>query len=249
MNVCKVWMVWCALMLACFGGAAYGQLPQFKVGDAVEIQMAGTWRPCTIAAPLVAGGYDVHCGPLDLRAKADAEHIRAAGPNAAAAKAQAETAAAMKNRPQGNGIGAQYGTREPATCANRGGPLNAGTAKQYFICDAEGEKAGYMYLVTDVSVQVSNARAFNWNQDSASTAIDVAQPVYDLRGSFNQYVCTKPTPIDNEFARTHNCALYEQHNAEGRCYKNTFGEWHCLMADTHRSAWPNAKNQVPPAGH
>ena len=149
MNLCKVWMVWGVVLFASFG-AAYGQVQQFHVGDAVEIQMAGTWRPCTIAAPLIAGGYDVHCGPLDLRAKADADHIRAAAPTDAAAKALAETAAAMKNRPQGNGIGAQYGTREPAACANRGGPLNAGTAKQYFICDAEGEKAGIIKALRPV---------------------------------------------------------------------------------------------------
>lgn len=226
--------------------AGQADMTKFKVGDAVEVITAGFWRSCTIAAPLTAGGYDVHCGPLNLRAKADAEHIRAALPNAAAARAQAETMEAMKNRPKGNGIGAKYGTREPASCANRGGPLNSATARQYFICDAEGEKAGYMYLVANVFVEVSSPRAFNWNQDSASTAIDTAQPVYDLHGSFNQFVCSKPTPVDNDFARTHNCGLYEQHHAEGRCFRNTFGEWHCLMADTHRSAWPNAKNQLPP---
>ena len=221
----------------------------FKPGDSVEILSASKWIPCTVASPLYAGGYDVHCGPLDLRAKADAQHIRAHTPTAAEKSTQDETKAALANRPKGNGIGAQYGTREPASCSNRGGPLNNATARQYFICDAEGEKAGYMYLVTDVTVQVSRSRPFNWSQDSASTGIDPAQPVYDIRGGFNEYLCTKPVAIDNEFSRTHNCTLYDEPNSEGRCYKTTFGEWHCLMTDTHRSAWPKAKDQLPPAGN
>jgi len=231
------------------GGGQPGAAGTFKVGDSVEILSASKWIPCTVSSPQYGGGYDVQCGRLNLRAKADAEHIRAHAATAAEQGTQQETKAAMANRPKGNGIGAQYGTREPAACANRGGPLTTATARQYFICDAEGEKAGYMYLVTDVTIQLGHARAFNWNQDSASTGIDTSQPVYDVRGSYNKYSCTKPTPIDNAFSRTHNCALYDEPNSEGRCYKTTFGEWHCTMEDFHRGSWPKAKDQMPPVGN
>ncbi len=231
------------------GAGQQGAAGTFKVGDSVEIRSASKWIPCTVSSPLYAGGYDVQCGPLDLRAGAGAEHIRAHAATAAEKGTQQETKAAMANRPMGNGIGAQYGTREPATCANRGGPLTVATARQYFICDAEGEKAGYMYLVTDVTIQLAHSRAFNWNQDSAGTGIDPSQPVYDVRGSYNKYLCTKPEPIDNVFSQTHNCALYDEPNSVGRCYKTTFGEWHCTMEDFNRGSWPKTKNQMPPAGN
>ena len=228
---------------------AQAQLLNFNVGDAVEIKMASTWRACTIAAPLVGNGYDVHCGPLDLRVKADADHLRARAVSADEQGVQDETKTAMENRPLGDGVGAQFGTREPVTCMSRNGPLTDATARQYFICDAEGESAGIMYLVTDVTIHLSRPRAFNFNLDSSKNGIDTSQQVYDVRGSYNKYLCNKPTAIDNDFSRTHNCSLYDEPHAEGSCYKDTFDEWHCLMTDFHRAAPPKATNVMPPSGN
>jgi hypothetical protein len=223
---------------------------QFKIGDQVEINSAGAWKWCTVSSTLYGGGYDVQCGPSDLRTSPDAAHIR---PHTLTAQEQAivaETKNAMAHRPAGNGIGAQYGTRERATCNSRSGPINATTARQYFICDTEGESLGRaMILVTNVSVQVAASRAFNWNQDSAHNGIDPSQPVYDIRGSFQEYMCNKPIFADNAFAVTHNCSLYNEPQAQGTCYKTTFGEWHCDMADANGGNTPAARNVMPPAGN
>ncbi len=219
---------------------------QFRVGDNVEINSAGTWKWCTVSSPLQAGGYNVQCGPDDLRIGSDPGHIR---PHTLTAQEQAivnQTNNAMAHRPTGNGPGAQYGTREPTTCNSRSGPLNATTARQYFICDNEGIIYNTMNLVSNVTISALASRPFNYNQDSAKNGIDVSQPVYDIRGSYKKYQCVKPLNPDNAFNVTHNCYLYDQPNAEGSCYMNTFHEWHCLMSDFHVGNIP-VKNQMPPA--
>src|ERR1051326_1322774 len=71
-------------------------------------------------------------------------------------------------------IGAKYQSRDPHTCASRGapakGPISVAQAKQYFICDAEGESRSAvsdstLHLVTGVSVQVGAGRPFMMGTD------------------------------------------------------------------------------------
>ena len=60
------------------------------------------------------------------------------------------------------GVGAKYDTRDPHTCAStkdpREGAISAEQAKQYFLCEAEGESPSgastVPYLVEDVKVEV-----------------------------------------------------------------------------------------------
>jgi hypothetical protein len=52
-----------------------------------------------------------------------------------------------------------------------------------------------------------------------------------------------------DFGRTHNCNSVEQPNATGSCWKNTFGDWHCLMDDAKNLLVNIRPNQMPPAGN
>ncbi len=97
-------------------------------------------------------------------------------------------------------IGGKFGSRDPRTCASRTGALTAETARQYFICDqefAEGPSASgeAIHLVSGVTVQLGAPRPFNPDTDTfgfaQTNAIDPAQQVVPIRGSFNEFVCGK----------------------------------------------------------
>ncbi len=135
-------------------------------------------------------------------------------------------------------IGSKFGSRDPRTCASRTKALTAETARQYFICDqefTEGPNASgeSIYLVSDVTVQLGRARPFNMITDTfgfaKTNAIDPAQQVVPIRGSFNEFVCGKLGQINA--APGSNCNLTTNPNATGLCFQNSFGDWHCTMTD------------------
>lgn len=227
--------------------SAFAQgLNDFKVGDWAQVQMGNEWYTVTIAKPLDSGAYYVNKGAQVMAVNADAQHIRHYQPNAEELRVQSETDQAMKNRPKGDSLGAQFGTREPAVCANRKGPINAATAKQYLICDSEGVKfRDTLFLVSNVVVQVGSPRAFNMGSDSGANAIDTRAQVYDIRGSYTAYQCGKQSTMLNAFGNTHNCSKFPYTAGQGRCWKDTFGDWHCTMAG---SGGTQVNYQMPPAG-
>lgn len=113
-----------------------------KKGDCVQFSYGGGWETATITGPERAGGYPVDWGTIKTTVVANSRDLRACpvGTNDAV---DAETKAALKRLPTGNGIGAQYGTRDPATCANRKTvPASAAVAMTYVKCDTEGVLAG-----------------------------------------------------------------------------------------------------------
>ncbi len=218
-----------------------------KKGDCVQFSYGGGWETATISGPEQAGGYPVDWGAIKTTVPANSRDLRAcpAGANAAA---DVETKAASKRLPTGNGIGAQYGTRDPATCTNRKTvPASAAVAMTYVKCDTEGVFAGRLYLTTDLKVQVGSSRPFNFNQDSMATGIDARQPVYDIRGSYTQYQCDLLSERQTDFAKTHNCMKYPAAaGGYGRCFKDTFGDWHCQMTGGGPT---QVKDQLPPRGN
>jgi hypothetical protein len=218
----------------------------FKVGDWAEGQFGNQWSPITIAAPFSLGAYQVNVGAMVVSLAAYSNKIRHYTPTAADLAVQRETAIAMQNRPKGAN-GGKFGTREPATCPNRKNPPNAVTAKQYFICDSEAKLLPLeIFLVSDVTIELGGARPFNYNQDSASTGIDVRSVVYDARGKYTSYQCSLQSAGLNDFANAHNCVKYPYTSAQGRCFKDTFGDWHCYMSGG--SGGGQLTNQMPPAG-
>ena len=140
------------------------------------------------------------------------------------------------------GVGKAFGARDPRTCDSRKTPrwgsISADQAKQYFACDNEyhmGPNASgeSLVLVTDIKVEVGKGRAFNILTDSypfaADNHIDPSQTVYPIRGSFTSWTCNKLGDING--APGKNCTKWEQPKAQGNCFKNSFGDWHCNMTD------------------
>ena len=144
------------------------------------------------------------------------------------------------------GIGARYGARDPRTCADRTAPKtgapSVAQATQYFICDAEEVFGDNLYLVDNVKLQVAKGRKYNPNEDINMPGIDTTNPVYPIRGSYQQYQCGAIYPDHTNLNR--NCTLYSQPKATGVCYKNDFGDWKCKMVDV--DAEKIADNVAPP---
>ena len=216
-----------------------------KVGDCIQFSYAGGWESATISGPEYAGGYPANWGMIGTTVPANSRDIRPCPAGTVAPGADPETKAALARLPKGNGLGAQYGARDPATCANRKVEITAETAKKLLACDSEGElMRDQLYLITDEVVQVGSPRAFNYQQDSIATAIDVKQPVYDIRGSYKQYQCSRLSSEPNDYAKTHNCNKYPAAaGGSGRCYTDTFGDKHCQMTGGGPT---QLKEQMPP---
>ena len=142
------------------------------------------------------------------------------------------------------GEGEPFGTRDPATCEARTGPLSAQNAAQYFACDTEGVSGDEIYLVTNVKVQIApKGRPFNIVTDSWS-GIDPSQLVYDIRGSFRNWQCSAKNSLAWENNPGSACNYGDQPSATGECYVDTFGEWHCHMLDVAHAG--TTVSNVPP---
>jgi hypothetical protein len=231
------------------------QTTDFKVGDTVDaIFYDGKWYPakvieregcdgtCGDYKVLALEGTDtwiVHPKPGNMRA-----HTMTPAEQAEAVKAATELAARARS---GNGIGAQYGVREPTACKSRNTPPgNASTAKQYVLCDTEGfDGVQNVYILSDVNVQVAPPRAFIYTRDSGDKQIDVKAPVYDIRGSFKEYQCGKPRTAGGAYVATHNCILYDQPQAAGSCFRDTFGDWHCSLTGSRLASTGVAGQMAP----
>ncbi len=224
------------------------QLPAFKPGDAVDFYTFGKWVPCAIVAPLSAGAYNVRCGSIDLRAKPDPRELRAhvIPPIGGLAAFGIDTAPAPAAESIDRSVGARYGTRDPRICDRRPDHFTAVEARDVFICDAEHEFNGSLYLVSDVSVDVTKSRPFDAATDAKNPGIDRMQPVVDIRATYNSYHCS-PLPashFDNPNIRT--CNEFHTTSAAGGCYKNTAGDWHCTLFDFNAATVATGKNVAPP---
>jgi hypothetical protein len=223
---------------------AQQQLARFNVGDAVDYYSFGKWLPCTVAAPFTAGVYSLHCGSIDLRAKADPEQLRThivAVDLAARNPARAD----IPVPPLPLSLGARYGTREPRTCDRRKPALATDDAKELLICDAEREFGGNLFLVSNVSVDLVKPRPLTPNEMAGVPGIDRSQPVYDFHASYDKYQCT-PVPRDRDNPNAHNCNQYKVTSVPGGCYKTTAGDWHCVTFNADTTTAAIAKDVKPP---
>jgi hypothetical protein len=71
----------------------------------------------------------------------------------------------------------------------------------------------------------------------------------DIRGSYTHYDCRQTTAGESAFARTHNCSAFDERAAEGLCFKNTFGDWHCGMHDMQADIMNARQHVLSPAGN
>jgi hypothetical protein len=156
------------------GAKFSGSVNDFEVGDWAQMNSGGQWIAVTIARPLDSGSYYVNRGASVVPVNADASGIRHYTPTPEEVKVAAETAAAKSKLPHGDTPGARFGTREPAVCPSRKGPINAATAT--IPCDSEGVLfRDTLFLVNNVIVQVGSARPFNYSLDSSSPGIDTRE--------------------------------------------------------------------------
>jgi hypothetical protein len=215
------------------------QNPQFKIGDAVDaVFYDGKWYPARVTARAGCGGT---CGAYTVTEIAGKSswivyegptNIRAHGVTATEKSEQDAVQIELTTRAYaGNGIGAQYGVREPTTCPSRkAAPTTPAIAKQYVLCDAEGfDGIQNVNILSDVVVQVAGSRGFIYTRDSGDNQIDVRAPLYDIRGSYKQYQCGRPRKGSGDYIEAHNCMFYDQPEARGTCYRDTFGDWHCVL--------------------
>lgn len=134
---------------------------------------------------------------------------------------------------QGESIAARFGAREPRTCADTKAPagnaITPALAARYFACKAEELQGNTLYLVENVKVEVGGGVPYTPNLGSFPS-INVKVPLLPIRGSYLGYQCA-------DLVRQHSgppstsCNVYNHTKATGYCYKTTFDDWSCYMAD------------------
>ena len=146
------------------------------------------------------------------------------------------------------GIGKQYNSRDPLTCADatspKSGALSAAKAVEYVTCENEGINGDQLYFVEDVKVQVGAGRRYNPAEDINFSGIDTKFLIYPIRGSYKGYQCAAISPDKTNTNR--NCTLRDYPKAVGACYKKAgFGEWRCMLVDINGEV---VKSDIPPPG-
>jgi len=148
-----------------------------------------------------------------------------------------------------DGAGKPFGARDPRTCASRKEPAQgaptAAQLKQYFICDYEivnnAWSTAILNLITGVTLEVGKGRPFNILTDSFPS-IDPTETVYPIQGAYTLWSCGELGKSGNEPG--HSCGMkYQNNNAEGICYKDSFANWHCKFlgkTQTITNACPGA---------
>jgi hypothetical protein len=143
-----------------------------------------------------------------------------------------------------------YGTaRTPKTCPSRAEPKrgapSVAQAKIYFTCESEREYGEVgrgtftpsIKLTENLIMQVAsrsrpaNGTDLQYNSSNhGSLGMDTTKPVYDIRGSYDGYVCYDTTR-GRPYQVGANCNV-TRFNSAGICFRNTFGDWHCMMLGT-----------------
>ncbi len=75
--------------------------------------------------------------------------------------------------------------------------------------------------------------------DANKLNIDPTQTVYPIQGSYTVWKCGPSGYLGNQTNRFCFNKTEEPH-AEGICYKNSFGDWHCVMTDLKTAKTTNA---------
>jgi hypothetical protein len=144
----------------------------------------------------------------------------------------------------------RFGARDPRTCEDTKAPargaITAALALKYLNCQMEGIWSNDLYLVENVKVEVGGGTSYAAIRGQYSLdQIDVRFPVYPIRGSFLKYQCQDPQTAYVGPPNT-NCITYNNPKATGYCYKTTFGDWKCNMADRSATEKENVRTKVTP---
>jgi len=143
------------------------------------------------------------------------------------------------------GIGVIYGTRDPITCPSSrkepvNGPISVEQATLYFTCSWEKEDEG-LYLIENLTLQVGKGRPPTAIEIAYLDDLDHDSLVYPIRGSFTDYHC-----YTQRSAPGRNCSTSDEPEAEGKCYRTSFGDWTCSMVDNQHLLYNQRENVPPP---
>jgi hypothetical protein len=121
-----------------------------------------------------------------------------------------------------------FKTRGPRTCNSVTSVPTVAQIPALIQCGFESKTAYDISLMTNIKVQAGGFRKYSEFQDGYATSIDTSAKVMPIRGSMVQWLCSQDR--DNPGA---NCARVNKPQAEGKCFKTTFGDWKCGMSDTN----------------
>jgi hypothetical protein len=125
--------------------------------------------------------------------------------------------------------------------------LSMDKARKVFQCGAEVVAGGYIYLITDLNLQLGAARKSNRSSDTY-VDLDPDGPVYPARASFTRFQCGRVFNIDADHTNVgKNCSAYPQPKAEGICYRTKFGDWACKLFDRVTDSSTATMRVAPPA--
>ncbi len=132
-------------------------------------------------------------------------------------------------RGQRASVGAAYSAREPVSCESSGEPAQGrptpAQVVRHLKCTAEGVADGSLFLLEEVEVsEIGEGETFD---ASYFPDIDVAHPVFPIRGNLVRYECRRENG-SNDGA---NCVSHVEANASGNCFKTTSGDWNCSMSN------------------
>jgi hypothetical protein len=174
----------------------------------------------------------------------------AAPPPAAAAVQRPAVAPAAPARPvqaaqQAVAGPGRFGTtRSPRmACSPVKSMPNREQIKMLVECDDEhASNNNLIYLDVNLLVQAGATRRYTQFADGYATTIDTAAPVLPIRGSLDSYQCAplskytnKGTTYDTDNTGK-NCAVSPIRQAQGTCYRTTFGDWLCHLNESTSSA-------------
>lgn len=237
---------------------AAAQTGNYKVGDRAEKMSAGEWIEVEI---LEIKDNDVYVVRF-IKSGISGAWVDAISLRPIAAKAQTKNQNNADNQNQTNGNDNQtterknaqtiktnrFGARDQRTCddtkAPAKGAITAALALKYLNCQMEGVWSGNLYLVENVKVEVGGGVPYTPNL-GAFDSINVRVPLYPIRGSFVKYQC-KDLETEHVGPPDTNCNTYNNPKATGYCYKTTFGDWKCNMADRSANKKENYRNNVAP---
>lgn len=231
----------------------------YKVGDRAETMSAGDWVEVEIIEVKDNGDYMIRYVKSGISgAWAQEKHLRPIKANSTNNN-QNNVNNQVQNQTNGNKPAEnqttdqttktnRFGARDPRTCKDTKAPtkgaITAALALKYINCQAEGISSNLLYLVENVKVEVGGGVPYDPTL-GAFESINVRVPLYPIRGSLLKYQC-KDLVTEHIGPPDTNCNTYNNLKATGYCYKTTFGDWKCAMADRSSNEKENFRKNVAP---
>ena len=261
-----LWAIAGLALVTSFGSPAAAQAQKFAIGQRVRCDIyyknPGTvipFHPGETFNGYAAGSgyfYRIRIDGLDPDGglcKAEDMTAAAPAPVAAAPQPAASARLAQGAQPAPAGPGRFGTTRTPhMTCPKVRSMPNAEQIKALVECDDEhASNNNLIYLDVNLQVQAGSTRRYTQFADGYATTIDTTAPVLPIRGTLDSYQCaplsryTNKGPTYDTDNTGKNCVISPVRQAQGTCYRTTFGVWLCHRAESPSSA-TDRLNQPPP---